>query len=447
LGLAFVVPQGCARPPVRPVESMGPWAVGFRRATAVDHERGDRSLPLGIWYPVEPAQAKGRRASYVCYKHPLLTLRVKSDTAIWDAPISRARKWPLVIFSHGAPSLETQSPNYVETLASRGFVVVGIRHVGSTIFDKSMGSSGPAERTIMSRDRNGEVVAQGEEVGLHEIVAAARGGEKWALELVGNAALFHLTRPFDVWLTIDWVAEQSGSPSSFLCEAVDPTRVGVTGHSAGGCTTLGAAAGYGEFPPDPRIKAILPIAPAGTSMIPEGTLRTVAAPVLFVAGARDQRAPWEKEARRAWALVSSRPAEVARIRRVAHCHFADVDGFAHRVKSIGIYPWAWRWAGGQRLLGAYREVHADGMLSPYEAQRILNKYAVAFFGLHLQGDRGCAATLTAAYAREHEPAVEFLTLPSVASEGPGNGAVAPRAGDPASGSPVRSHTESPAPGN
>jgi len=77
-------------------------------------------------------------------------------------------------------------------------------------------------------------------------------------------------------------------------------------------------------------------------------------------------------------------------------------------RPLGLYPWAWQWPSGRRLRRACREVHADGMLTPYEAQRILNKYAVAFLLRHLKGDTGSDAVFTTSPARHDEPLVEII---------------------------------------
>jgi len=133
-----------------------------------------------------------------------------------------------------------------------------------------------------------------------------------------------------------------------------------------------------------------------------------------------------------------------KIRGASHAHFADIDGFAHRVKSIGLYPWTWRWASGRRLLRAYREIHAEGMESPYEAQRILNKYAVAFFNLHLKGDARARTILASAHASEHEPGVQFLTPPFTTSDG---SADLQPAGDAAPVCPASWRSKCPTPGS
>ena len=395
------------------METMGPWAVGFRRARATDARRGGRKLPLAIWYPVAPAEAQGRRAGYSCVPLPLMPLRVRSDTAVWDAPIARARKWPVVIFLHGLPSLETQSPNYTETLASHGFVVVAVRHTGTSVF-----SIGRDVRRWLSALKKGATpdlprTLPGEQPpgGLCATAAAARRGEAWALEWAGRPSAFCLSRTFDAWFAMDWVAEQARTPSSFLHGAVDPDRVGLTGHSAGGSICLAAAAGYGGSPPDPRIRAIVPIAPAGTAFVPAEALDTVAAPALFVAAGSDKLAPWAEETRRVFDLIPSRAKAIARIRGAAHTHFADIEGYVHLAKSFGFYPWVWRLVGPAFLSRLYDDTHAPGALPAYESQRLLNKYAVAFLALHLKGDDAGRALLTPGQAGGHEPAVDLLTRP------------------------------------
>ena len=408
LWLGLAVAQGCSRAPTRPVDYMGPWAVGYRRVTAVDEGRG-RTLPLAIWYPAEPG-TEGERASYLVYRHPLVTVRVPSPSAIWDAPVSRAHKWPLIIFSHGAPAYETQCPTYVETLASQGYVVVAVRHVGTTISDP------PGSATILMSARRPAAAGDGDggdappwrEAGPVEIVAAARRGEPWAHELVSTALFSNVCRPFDVWSAIDWIAAQGGEPASFLHGAVDAATVGVTGHSGGGTTCFGAAIGYGGKPPDPRVKALVAIAPAGTAIASKAELRTIVAPALFIVGDRDERAPWDRDTLWAFEGIGAPTAAIVKIRGVGHTHFADIEGVAHSIRRVGFQKWAWGGLGGRRLQRAYSEIHAPGMLPAHEAQRIQIRYALAFFDLHLKGDRRREALLTRAGAAALEPGVELI---------------------------------------
>ncbi|MCX5740647.1 MAG: hypothetical protein NTZ61_19530, partial [Proteobacteria bacterium] len=59
LGLGFAVPALADQPDP---STTGPGAVGHTTDFAVDAARGDRTLPVELWYPIDPENAVGDAA-------------------------------------------------------------------------------------------------------------------------------------------------------------------------------------------------------------------------------------------------------------------------------------------------------------------------------------------------------------------------------------------------
>src|SRR5262249_39053619 len=95
-----------------------------------------RHLPIRIWYPAEPV-AGGAPAPYIvtpaefgpssAFK-PVEHVKTNSVT---NAPLAKAeRKYPVLIYNHGAGWPRFSATFVTEQLASHGYVVVSIDHPG-----------------------------------------------------------------------------------------------------------------------------------------------------------------------------------------------------------------------------------------------------------------------------------------------------------------------------
>jgi hypothetical protein len=131
----------------------GPYAVGTARLTLVDSSRGDptrgeynapRRLVVQVWYPAESPPAAGKRvATYVpeladlsadlAEAYPDIRFDTLTTHAVWDAAPIAARRFPLVVFSHGMNTMRVFYTALVQDLASHGFVVAAIDHPFWTI--------------------------------------------------------------------------------------------------------------------------------------------------------------------------------------------------------------------------------------------------------------------------------------------------------------------------
>src|SRR5262245_12016026 len=135
-----------------------------------------RVLDTRVWYPAVPGTGT------------TTTLGAR------DARVQRGRH-PLVIFSHGSRGIPEQSVFLTAALASRGFIVAAPPHPGSLLSD-----------------------------GLPACFPSAVGSLRGP--------------PHDVSVVIDGMLVMSKDRESMSARHIAPRRIGMSGHSLGGMTTL-----------------------------------------------------------------------------------------------------------------------------------------------------------------------------------------------------------------
>lgn len=190
----------------------GPHPVGTRQFEWTDTKR-DCSMPVDVWYPATSEYQGQDLDPNIQDKFEIVPgLGASSQQAVKDArpePDSR----PLIIFSHGFGGERRQSTFFYCHLASHGYVVAAMDHVGNTTANLISGEAAAGEAAVIER--------------------------------------FIDSRPADASFVIDqMLAGKSGLQ-------VIEDQVGMSGHSFGGWTTLKT------LETDHRIKAALPLAPAG----------------------------------------------------------------------------------------------------------------------------------------------------------------------------------------
>ena len=201
----------------------GSLPVGVRTFQWSDPARNDRPLAVETWYPATDVH-RGQDLAEVTRDHYELIPGFPPgwQEAARDAA-SRVGSFPLVVFSHGFGAHRRQSSFLCTHLASHGYVVAAMDHTGNTIMEMvqmmmaaQMGAAAPPDPAAI----------------LSEIIPA---------------------RPADVSFVIDRLlaGAAEGLPG------IDAERIGMSGHSFGGWTTLMVAGR------DRRIRAALPLAPAG----------------------------------------------------------------------------------------------------------------------------------------------------------------------------------------
>ncbi len=99
----------------------------------------DRRLKVRIWYPatVDASAARARYShSFKGPGQPAFEI-VMQGVAVANVPALSAKKFPLVLMSHGFGGWNTQFSNLGETIASHGYIVASIDHGDTAITSKS----------------------------------------------------------------------------------------------------------------------------------------------------------------------------------------------------------------------------------------------------------------------------------------------------------------------
>jgi predicted dienelactone hydrolase len=372
----------------------GPWAVGHRQLDSVDTGRvhsgclggsndggpcssasacpggscvnapSGRSLPLHVWYPIDPAAAFGPFTAY-----PLTgPFTLASNVAHEGAAVSAAGMRPLIVFSHGSGGIAIQSVHLMEQLASHGFVVVAPNHTGNSQTDAS--ASPPIPSVSLAQ------------------------------------AL--LDRVPDVSFVIDHMVTLSTTPGDPFFGRIDGLKIGVAGHSLGGFTALAVKSGYQGILPDARVNAIMPIAPAA-SAISDAELGNITVPTLFMTGTLDGLLADEIHAA---GVIQSSPFNYrADVIGATHTHFANICDIANVLLSLGFGPSIWPSLGAGALVAPYYDTCVPPAFPIEEATRLQNLYATAFFRRHLLGETSYDPFLTTGYAVGNEPDISFVVTP------------------------------------
>jgi dienelactone hydrolase len=249
-------------PALRLPEPTGPCPAGITSLWLTDTSRPDpwaagavaRELMVSLWYPA--ATPGGRPAPYMTPAESELQLASRSITgippdalstveanAVSDAtPAGHQRSLPLVVLSPGFTNSRSTLTALAEDLASHGYVVAGIDHTY-----ESHATAFPDGRvtTCLARE------ARRRGSGSQEKVAAGRAADV-------SFVLGELTGAHPAW------------PGAGL---IDPSRIAMAGHSAGGAAAIAAMLA------DPRIRAGIDMDGSTAAPIPDHGL---ARPFLFL---------------------------------------------------------------------------------------------------------------------------------------------------------------------
>ncbi len=274
-----------------------------------------RPLDTFIWYPAVPGTGTA-------------TAMGRRDAVVLKG------HFPLVLFSHGLCGIPNQSVFLTTVLASWGFIVAAPPHPGNEIID-----------------------------GFPACVADA--GDSFA------------NRVADIRFTIDsmlFEAERAGSP---FAHRLSPHRIGMSGHSFGGQTTLRVALA------DSRIRAALALAPALISAVEPGQIHI---PTMIQGSEKDGLAPFETDSKAAFARLDG-PRFLLEILNTGHFAYSDVC-------AAFLFP----------------GLHDcdPGLLTQDEAHADVLRFAVPFLLRYLAGQRRFAELLTPASA---PPGVVLQAVP------------------------------------
>ena len=210
------------------------------RYIQVKDETNNISFPVLVQYPTHQPSSPAAFGPY--------TIDISTDARILEG------HFPLVIISHGNGGSHLLYRTISTYLAKGGYVVAMIEHYGNNRANNKL------ERSIVNLQY----------------------------------------RPRHVSLTIDKLLSETAFGQSILLD-----KIAIIGHSFGGYTALALAGGTPwtqtgnkvEVQNDPRIKALVLMAPAAAYYTPEGSLDKVNIPILLLVAEHDQFIPkkWTAE--------------------------------------------------------------------------------------------------------------------------------------------------------
>ncbi|MFD9966298.1 alpha/beta hydrolase family protein [Amycolatopsis sp. NPDC058986] len=195
----------------------GPYPIGRQVLHLVDTGRADpwrpaqrRELMVSMWYPavpvgkpstwVTPAESAAMIAGRKLDLPPDTLSRVRVH-ARENAPVLPSPGRPLVLLSPGAGNSRSTLTALAERLASKGYVVAGIDHAY-----EGWGVEFPGGRLL-------------------SCIPCGQSGDPWPRAIAGRVP--------DVSFVLDTLLRDRRWP-------IDPARIGMAGHSAGGSATAAA---------------------------------------------------------------------------------------------------------------------------------------------------------------------------------------------------------------
>ncbi|MDF1565718.1 MAG: hypothetical protein P1V51_21970 [Deltaproteobacteria bacterium] len=331
----------------------GPYAVGVRTVWLEDPTREDpygeaagRRFKVEVWYPaVEEARDAARDLldlhaeappSVVAALEGVSIPRVEQP-AVRDAALhEKDAPYPVIVFSHGNGGIRAQSFSYTAHLASHGYLVVSADHVGNTLFD------------------------------FLDVT-----------DVTGNTLNSIFDRPEDLRLMLDALEDGSFDPGGELAAAADLERVGVTGHSLGGLTSL-----YVSQPDqsafDARYDAAVPVTPATEVLaLLAAPVEGVELPLLYVGATADQTLDYQVETVAAYEKHTGHRA-MAGVVDAGHFSFSEICELELGEAALALGM-------SEDIAGLLEDGCGPQNIPVSRAHTLNNFYGTAWFNIYLRG--------------------------------------------------------------
>lgn len=327
----------------------GPWKVGF----ATEHieydspmDEAPRGLDLHWWYPTTAEMGSGlARYGGVFPRNEVLL----------DAPVVDRPPFPVVVFSHGNGGLAEQSYFFTEFLASHGFVVVAPDHTGNT----ALGPRLPMYQFFDRRPVDIIALLDFLDALPAEHRFAGRLSDAWALAGHSFGGYTTLALGGGVFLS-DEIEAEACPPDE------DPPSDECLWLRDGAAERF--AAGFG----DDRLRALIPMAPAGDGLMGAG-VGAIATPLLMMTAGRDATLPDAVEGDPIWANLPAGPDLRLSFGNAGHYTFSNACTL---LPGIGAND------------GCGEDFTPLAVAFP-----LINAYSLAFLRLHLLGDTAAGALL------------------------------------------------------
>ena len=350
----------CRRAPVRTTASFaapGPYAVGVRDLHFIDETR---ALPPNRDFPGAPTRRLDTEVWYPAAGTP--------GAVVADAPIDRAgAPYPVIVYGHALSDHRRGEAYLGEHLASHGYVVAAV------------------------------------DFPLAEI--GAPGGP--TVDDLEN-------QPGDLSTVLDRLLAGADD----LAGVLDERRIGASGLSLGAATVLLLT--YHRDLRDPRIRAVLPIAPPLSCAFTRAFYRGVRVPLLLLHGDADGLVPVDENSRRVFARARG-PRSLVTLHGATHLGFTgfatvfapeDIDQFGCSVllATVGENPSLPPLPGGTRAgisddpaacTPPCRTPPTGPFIDANRQHEVTRVIAAAFFDAALRQDRGARCWLARGLAQEN----------------------------------------------
>lgn len=370
-----VEPQGL-RPDAPPYAIHGPYVVGAREYEIPAVNESERPLTVTVWYPAVNPQGLPESITYEMGFPAGETPNILVlGHAIANAePAANSGPYPIIVYAHGHWTFRQESAWMTEHLASHGFVVMAADHEDnwSTLFGSKPWQAEFRRPDEVRRelDLAAELTApDGDLPGLIDMEHAAVTGWSYGANtaLVAGGAKLNMTE-FRTWCKENTVDGQL--PDSDCADILD--------HEAELATLAGLqTTPQGLWPDwsDPRIDAIVPLAPWPRLMEPDG-LQSVDVPTLLVIGSGDTAVgPTYRELRPYEQIAAARKAEFV-LENADHLVFFSACGSAPDLLGLEFHVFC-----------------SDPVWDMDRAHDLINHIITAFLLSELKGDADAAAAL------------------------------------------------------
>jgi len=310
-----------------------------RRTIEVTSEPG-RTLIADVWYPANEESLVAIPKS--TYEFPGLSY---TSTVAYDSPpVSSDGPFPLIVYSHGSGGLRYVSAFLTEALAARGFVVIAVDHTGNTALDEFAGTELPRDEIVR-------------------------------------------LRPVDIRAEIDAMAAADDDDASPFAGAVDASRVGLVGHSAGATGVLKTVAAGGTGA-DADVRAVVGMGPY-VDPVTDDELASIDVPTMLVSGTHDTTTPIKTQTERAWKGLDAHPLYRVDLKDAGHQSFSDVcfyQDLAHAVPETA-----------EPIVEAIDTFAEEGCTPEHlpieQAHRLIDRYVMGFFDRYVAGDESAKRLL------------------------------------------------------
>ena len=318
----------------------GKYNVGVETITMAD-PAGIRPLTVDVWFPLKASIEKSALNKQRYSLLPEVYYESPGAFAARSEQISTDEKFPLIVYSHGSGGLRYIHSSYTEALASHGYIVVAPDHTGNTATERITNTGAPPAQTAFDR-------------------------------------------PTDVRRVIDAFLDGGHPTAGAFAEHVNPDKVVVTGHSLGGFTSIASVTGFtnevGTVAPDPRVKAIVPMAPA-SAFFPDEAFAGLKVPMMVLVGTDDKTTPVDPNVTSLWDRSKNSPAYRVELVAAEHQTFTDLCAYKTFLPTLANVP--------PVITDTINTMSVDGCsagdMLPARAAEITNSYVVRFLDQVLRG--------------------------------------------------------------